>query len=80
MSGEGARGVVGAILVGGASRRMGGRPKGLLPGPTGEPLVTMSSALAAPTMRGSRWVPPAPGSRPSLTSGRPSFAEGTATR
>ena len=48
--------------------------------PTGAPLVTISSALAAPTMRGSRCVPPAPASRPSLTSGRPTRAEGTATR
>ena len=31
-------------------------------------------------MRGRRWVPPAPGSRPRLTSGRPTLAEGTAIR
>ncbi len=31
--------VVLGVFVGGASRRMGGRPKGLLPGPSGEPLV-----------------------------------------
>ena len=35
---------------------------------------------ATPATRGSRWVPPAPGSRPSFTSGTPSFADGTATR
>ena len=46
----------------------------------GRPLVIISSATSGPTMRGRRWVPPAPGSRPRLTSGRPTFAEGTATR
>ena len=30
--------------------------------------------------RGARWVPPAPGIRPSETSGRPSFAPATASR
>jgi len=44
------------------------------------PLVIISSAFSAPTMRGSRWVPPAPGSSPRFTSGRPHLAEGTATR
>ena len=44
------------------------------------PLVIISSAFWAPTMRGRRWVPPAPGSRPRFTSGRPTFADGTATR
>ena len=36
--------------------------------------------LLHPATRGSRCVPPAPGSRPSFTSGVPSFADGTATR
>ena len=40
------------------------------------PPVTISSALGTPATRGRRWVPPAPGSRPSLTSGTPSFADG----
>jgi molybdopterin-guanine dinucleotide biosynthesis protein A len=31
--------LLGAVLTGGASRRMGGRPKGLLPGPDGAPLA-----------------------------------------
>ena len=35
---------------------------------------------SGPTMRGRRCVPPAPGNRPRFTSGRPHFAEGTATR
>ena len=47
---------------------------------TGLPPVIMSSAFSAPISRGSRWVPPDPGNRPSLTSGRPSFASLTATR
>ena len=42
--------------------------------------AVISSAIATPAMRGRRCVPPAPGSRPSFTSGVPSFAEGTATR
>ena len=33
--------------------------------------VIISSAFWTPVTRGSRWVPPAPGSRPSFTSGRP---------
>ena len=44
------------------------------------PLVTISSAFCTPTIRGSRCVPPAPGSSPRLTSGRPHFALGTAMR
>ena len=47
---------------------------------TGSPLKMTSSAVAGPTRRGRRCVPPAPGSRPSFTSGRPTFAEATATR
>ncbi|KWC10610.1 hypothetical protein WL46_00925 [Burkholderia ubonensis] len=39
-----------------------------------------SSAAFAPISRGARCVPPAPGSRPSVTSGSPSFAPGTASR
>ena len=38
------------------------------------------SACSGPTMRGRRCVPPAPGSRPRCTSGKPHFADGTATR
>jgi hypothetical protein len=47
---------------------------------TGSPFAIMSIALRAPTSRGSRCVPPAPGSNPSFTSGRPSFAFLFATR
>ncbi len=47
---------------------------------TGLPPVIMSSAGLAPISRGKRWVPPAPGSNPSLTSGRPTLAAGTAQR
>ena len=46
--------------------------------PMWRPDVIISSAFGTPTRRGSRWVPPAPGSRPRLTSGRPNFAEATA--
>jgi len=46
----------------------------------GSPLVIISSARCAPKMRGKRCVPPAPGKIPSFTSGKPSFADGTATR
>ena len=46
----------------------------------GSPEVIISSAGRTPIRRGSRWVPPAPGSRPSFTSGSPHWAEGTATR
>ena len=45
---------------------------------TGSPLTIMSIARSTPTSRGSRCVPPAPGRRPSLTSGRPSFASALA--
>ena len=44
------------------------------------PVAIISSACPTPTMRGSRWVPPAPGTMPSFTSGSPTFADGTATR
>ena len=44
------------------------------------PTTIIGSAASTPTTRGSRCVPPAPGRMPSLTSGSPSFAEGTATR
>ncbi|MBI2393600.1 MAG: NTP transferase domain-containing protein [Deltaproteobacteria bacterium] len=38
--------IIGGIFVGGASRRMGGRPKGLLPAPDGgEPLVLRAVRL-----------------------------------
>ena len=47
---------------------------------TGLPLIIMSSAGRAPISRGKRCVPPAPGSSPSLTSGRPTFASGAAQR
>ena len=47
---------------------------------TGSPVVIISIARSTPTRRGRRWVPPAPGMRPSLTSGRPSFASALATR
>ena len=43
------------------------------------PVVAISSAFSTPATRGSRCVPPAPGSRPSFTSGTPNFADGTAT-
>ena len=44
------------------------------------PEVTISRAFWAPTIRGKRWVPPAPGSNPRFTSGRPHLAEGIAIR
>ncbi len=37
----------------------------------GSPEIIMSSASGTPTTRGRRCVPPAPGSRPSLISGKP---------
>src|SRR5439155_18960530 len=48
--------------------------------PIGSPLTIIWSAFSTPTTRGSRCVPPAPGRRPSLTSGRPKRAVLTPTR
>ena len=47
---------------------------------TGSPETIMFSAVSRPTTRGRRCVPPAPGSRPSLTSGSAICAPGAATR
>src|ERR1700738_1494989 len=47
---------------------------------TSLPVSMMSSDRPRPTSRGSRCVPPAPGMRPSLTSGKPSRADELATR
>ena len=44
---------------------------------TGLPVVTRSTATAGGTRRGSRTVPPAPGTMPSVTSGSPTEAEGS---
>ncbi len=44
------------------------------------PDVIMFKAVSRPTARGSRCVPPAPGSRPSLTSGSAIWASARATR
>ena len=46
----------------------------------GRPVVIMSIACANPASRGNRCVPPAPGSKPRLTSGNPTFADVVATR
>ena len=46
----------------------------------GSPVTIILSAFSGPIRRGRRWVPPAPGNRPSLTSGRPTRAPATATR
>ena len=48
--------------------------------PIGSPPTIILTASSGPTARGSRCVPPAPGSRPSFTSGRPSRASLVATR
>ena len=48
--------------------------------PMGLPERITSSAVSGPVIRGSRWVPPAPGRRPRFTSGSPSLASGDATR
>ena len=48
--------------------------------PTGSPAQIISIAFSTPTSRGRRCVPPDPGRMPSFTSGRPTFAEGTAIR
>ena len=47
---------------------------------TGAPDTIMLSAASTPTTRGSRCVPPAPGMRPSFTSGSAICAPATATR
>ena len=47
---------------------------------TCRPEVIMSSAFSSPAIRGNRCVPPAPGIRPSCTSGRPTRALLTAMR
>jgi hypothetical protein len=47
---------------------------------TGSPLTIMFSAGSTPSTRGRRCVPPAPGIRPSLTSGSATLAPGAATR
>ncbi len=46
----------------------------------GSPDRIIGSAFSMPTRRGRRCVPPAPGIRPSLISGRPSRVPGAATR
>lgn len=38
------------------------------------PVMIISSAAGTPINRGSRWVPPAPGSKPIVTSGKPTSA------
>nr|WP_293768326.1 hypothetical protein [Sporichthya sp.] len=48
--------------------------------PTKRPENSRSLALAGPTSRGSRWVPPAPGMTPSNISGNPSWAFSAHTR
>ncbi len=47
---------------------------------TGSPLTIMFSAVSTPSTRGRRWVPPAPGTRPSLTSGSATLVPAAATR
>ena len=69
LSGEGDRAVARACPPPPA-RRPGRSARGL-GRRTCSPEVIISSAFAGPTMRGRRCVPPAPGSRPSFTSGRP---------
>ncbi len=46
----------------------------------GRPEVIRSKAASGPARRVKRWVPPAPGIRPSLTSGNPTLAVRAATR
>src|SRR5258708_3975775 len=48
--------------------------------PIGSPPTIILTASSGPTARGRRCVPPAPGNRPSFTSGRPSLASLVATR
>ena len=56
-------------------------PRSLATGPgMGSPERMKPRAFSAPTRRGRRCVPPAPGSRPSFTSGRPTGAFGAMTR
>ena len=43
-------------------------------------MLIICSAISTPTARGSRWVPPAPGSKPILTSGKASDASAVAIR
>src|SRR4029079_19297462 len=45
---------------------------------TGSPLSRIVIASCGGTRRGTRWVPPAPGNRPTFTSGRPSRVLGLA--
>ena len=40
------------------------------------PSISQGMAAMMPRMRGSRWVPPPPGSRPTCTSGRPTITPG----
>ena len=47
---------------------------------SGSPESIKLSAFSTPIRRGRRCVPPAPGSSPSFTSGRPTFAVASATR
>jgi hypothetical protein len=47
---------------------------------SGLPLTIMFKARSAPTKRGKRCVPPAPGKIPSFTSGNPSCAVAVARR
>ncbi len=44
--------------------------------PTSRPLAAISAAATTPARRGRRCVPPAPGTMPSFTSGRPKFRGG----
>jgi hypothetical protein len=46
----------------------------------GAPTIIISSAGRAPIRRGSRWVPPAPGTMPRVISGMPIRASFTAAR
>ena len=43
------------------------------------PVSSRSSAAGAPVSRGSRLMPPQPGTMPSITSGRPSRVAGSST-
>ncbi len=47
---------------------------------TGRPEKIISLARVIPMIRGSRWVPPAPGTTPRVISGRPSWASSATTR